>query len=356
MFKPSEAKKSCLHILKGSNIPFLIGGTGVGKSAIVKEIAEELANGRTLTDNTKPKDDEFGFISFRLGLVESIDLGGLPYIDEDTGEQKKAFLGNLPKSGEGLFFLDEFAQAHSSVQATIGQLLDPKGKNDERKIGDYVFPSGWKIVLAGNRHTDRSGANKVLRHCQDRTTAIQFTHDVNDWLDWADSNDVDLNVQGLIRFMPQLLWNFDPKCNDPQPSPRSWVRLSDTLKTNPPKELRQKLFEGDVGQECAIELMNFISLQNDVPNISKICKGDEVELIDEAGLCYATTIALTTAIAQADDKNIYDYFENALNYVKQFSTVEFSIFFVRKITGLRNELKECDVYSKFKVDNQDLEI
>ena len=356
MFKPSEAKKSCLHILKGSNIPFLIGGTGVGKSAIVKEIAEELANGRTLTDNTKPKEDEFGFISFRLGLVESIDLGGLPYIDEDTGEQKKAFLGNLPKSGEGLFFLDEFAQAHSSVQATIGQLLDPKGKNEERKIGDYVFPSGWKIVLAGNRHTDRSGANKVLRHCQDRTTAIQFTHDVNDWLDWADSNDVDLNVQGLIRFMPQLLWNFDPKCNDPQPSPRSWVRLSDTLKTNPPKELRQKLFEGDVGQECAIELMNFISLQNDVPNISKICKGDEVELIDEAGLCYATTIALTTAIAQADDKNIYDYFENALNYVKQFSTVEFSIFFVRKITGLRSELKECDVYSKFKVDNQDLEI
>ena len=354
MFKPSEAKKSCLHILKGSNIPFLIGGTGVGKSAIVKEIAEELANGRTLTDNTKPKDDEFGFISFRLGLVESIDLGGLPYIEE--GEQKKAFLGNLPKSGEGLFFLDEFAQAHSSVQATIGQLLDPKGKNEERKIGDYVFPNGWKIVLAGNRHTDRSGANKVLRHCQDRTTAIQFTHDVNDWLDWADSNDVDLNVQGLIRFMPQLLWDFDPKSNDPQPSPRSWVRLSDTLKTNPPKELRQKLFEGDVGQECAIELMNFISLQNDVPNISKICKGDEVELIDEAGLCYATTIALTTAIAQADDKNIYDYFENALNYVKQFSTVEFSIFFVRKITGLRNELKECDVYSKFKIDNQDLEI
>ena len=59
MFKPSEAKTSCLHILKGSNIPFLIGGTGVGKSAIVKEIAEELANDRNLTDSVSPKDDEF---------------------------------------------------------------------------------------------------------------------------------------------------------------------------------------------------------------------------------------------------------------------------------------------------------
>ena len=89
MFKPSEAKMSCLSVLKGNNIPFLIGGTGVGKSAIVKEIAEELAEDRTLTDSVNPKDNEFGFISFRLGLVESIDLGGLPYIEDGT--QKKHF-------------------------------------------------------------------------------------------------------------------------------------------------------------------------------------------------------------------------------------------------------------------------
>ena len=354
MFKPSEAKESCLHILKGSNIPFLIGGTGVGKSAIVKEIAEELANDRTLTDSVNPKDNEFGFISFRLGLVESIDLGGLPYIEE--GEQKKAFLGNLPKSGEGVFFLDEFAQAHSSVQATIGQLLDPKGKNEERRIGDYVFPNGWKIILAGNRHTDRSGANKVLRHCQDRTTAIQFTHDVDDWLKWADKNDVHLDVQGLIGYMPQLLWEFDPKCNDPQPSPRSWTRLSDTLKTDPPRRLMQKLFEGDVGQNASIELMNFISLKEDVPNLMDICKGKDVEIVDSAGLCYATTIALVNVISEADDSNIYDWFENALAYVKQLSTIEFSIFFVRKLTALRDELKDSSAYSKFKVENQDIEI
>lgn len=354
MFKPSEAKESCLHIMKGSNIPFLIGGTGVGKSAIVKEIAETLAEDRSLTDSVNPKDDEFGFISFRLGLVESIDLGGLPYIEEGT--QKKAFLGNLPRSGEGVFFLDEFAQAHSSVQATIGQLLDPKGKNEERRIGDYVFPNGWKIVLAGNRHTDRSGANKILRHCQDRTTAIQFTHDVDDWLAWADKNDVSMDVQGLISYMPQLLWEFDPKSNDPQPSPRSWVRLSDTLKTNPPKPLMQKLFEGDVGQNASIELMNFISLKNDVPSLVDICKGKDVEIVDSAGLSYATTIALVDVISRSNDMEIYDWFDNALAYVKQLSTIEFSIFFVRKLTVLRPELKDSSSYSDYKVENQEIEI
>ena len=354
MFKPSEAKESCLHIMKGSNIPFLIGGTGVGKSAIVKEIAETLAEDRSLTDSVNPKDDEFGFISFRLGLVESIDLGGLPYIEEGT--QKKAFLGNLPRSGEGVFFLDEFAQAHSSVQATIGQLLDPKGKNEERRIGDYVFPNGWKIVLAGNRHTDRSGANKILRHCQDRTTAIQFTHDLDDWLAWADKNYVSMDVQGLISYMPQLLWEFDPKSNDPQPSPRSWVRLSDTLKTNPPKQLMQKLFEGDVGQNASIELMNFISLKNDVPSLVDICKGKDVEIVDSAGLSYATTIALVDVISRSDDMEVYDWFDNALAYVKQLSTIEFSIFFVRKLTVLRPELKDSSSYSEYKVENQEIEI
>ena len=187
----------------------------------------------------------------------------------------------------------------------MGQLLDPKGKDEERRIGDYVFPKGWKIVLAGNRSTDRSGANKILRHCQDRTTAVQFTHDVDDWLAWADKNDVDLMVQAFIQYMPQLLWEFDPKDTNPQPSPRSWVRLSDTLKTEPPKQLMQKLFEGDVGQSCSIELMSFLALKNDVPNLGDICKGKDVDIVDSAGLCYATTIALVNVISQANENNVY---------------------------------------------------
>jgi len=88
----------------------------------------------------------------------------------------------------------------------------------------------------------------------------------------------------------------------------------------------------------------------------KICKGEDVEMIDEAGLCYATTIALTNAINSASENDVYNYFANALDYLKKLATVEFSIFFVRKIVGLRSELKDCDTYSKFKIDNQDLEI
>ena len=113
-------------VLQGGNAPFLLGGTGVGKSAIVRELADTLADSRKIVlDCIKPTNTQYGFIDFRLSLYESVDLGGLPYID-DEGGQKRAFLGNLPVKGEGLLFFDEYAQAHPSVQAVVGQLIYEK--------------------------------------------------------------------------------------------------------------------------------------------------------------------------------------------------------------------------------------
>ena len=51
----------------------------------------------------------------------------------------------------------------------------------------------------------------------------------------------------------------------------------------------------------------------------------------------------------------YFKFKFMLQYISKV-TVEFSIFFVRKLTTLRTELKDSSSYSKFKVENQDIEI
>ena len=156
--KPSQALLSIKAVLKGSNTPFLLGGTGIGKSAIVRAYVDDIAEDRkVVVDKINPTQKEFGFIDFRLSLYESVDLGGLPYIN-DANEQKRAFLGNLPVSGEGILFFDEYAQAHNSIQAICGQLLY------EGRIGDYSLPKGWKVICAGNRATDRAGSNKLPSH------------------------------------------------------------------------------------------------------------------------------------------------------------------------------------------------
>ena len=87
--KPSKALQIMKSVLRGGNSPFLLCGTGVGKSAIVRELADVLADGKEIViDSIKPTKDQYGFIDFRLSLYESVDLGGLPYID-DNGIQMR---------------------------------------------------------------------------------------------------------------------------------------------------------------------------------------------------------------------------------------------------------------------------
>jgi hypothetical protein len=348
MIKPSKAKQLAMTVLEGGNVPFFLGGTGVGKSAVVKQIAKELAeDSKLVVDGINPKANEFGFVDFRLSLYESVDLGGLPYIEDSI--QKRAFLGNLPVDGRGLIFFDEFAQAHSSVQAVVGQLIY------ERRLGEYVLPKGWKIVCAGNRASDRAGSNKLPSHVIGRCSMIDFTHDFDDWNRWATENEVHPYVLGFLNFQPNSLNVFDPKITDPQPSPRAWTRLSDTLKVNSDKNIIQSLARCDVGELTAIEFANFITLLEDVPNLSQILKGDDVEVVDGGGICYATSIALLDRIVDAKEKDVHDWFENALAYIKKFSTPEFSIFFVRQCVAQREELKESSAYVTFKVENKNLE-
>ena len=353
--KPSKALQIMKSVLNGGNSPFLIGGTGVGKSAVVRLLADERANGReVIIGETNPNKDQYGFIDFRLSLYESVDLGGLPYIhnqeSDELAVQRRAFMGNLPVSGEGILFFDEYAQAHNSVQAVVGQLIY------EGRLGEYTLPDGWKIICAGNRHTDRAGSNKLPSHVVGRTSMIQFEHDTGDWLDWAIVNDIHPEVLGFISFQPEWLNVFDSKVITPQPSPRSWTRLSDTLKTEPPIELLQDIAKCDVGETASIEFHTFCSLKLQLPNLDDIVNGEEVEVVDSNGMMYATIVALVTTLREASDLKVNEYFENALAYIDRFPTEEYGIFFVRSVINARSELKETSTYSAFKVKHQELEV
>lgn len=350
--KPSRALQVMQSVLKGGNAPFLLGGTGVGKSAIVRELADIIADGKEIVvDSVSPTKNQFGFIDFRLSLYESVDLGGLPYIKEvdERCVQMRAFLGNLPVSGKGILFFDEYAQAHGSVQAIVGQLIY------ENRLGEYVLPGGWKIVCAGNRASDRAGSNKLPSHVVGRTSLIEFEHDTNDWLAWATQNDVHPEITGYISYEPQYLNVFDAKITSPQPSPRSWTRLSDTLKTNPDISFWQDIAQCDIGETASIEFCTFVSLKDQVPDLDAIVNGDDVEVPDSVGIMYATLVALVTVLRESSDLKVKEYFENTVNFVKKFPTPEYAIFFVRSVVSARKELKETSVYSQFKVDHQELE-
>ena len=346
--KMSKVASHAEWIVKADHTPCLIGGTGIGKSATVRQFFFFLADGRKVVDSIKPNEDEYGFIDFRLPLYESVDLGGLPFINSD-GQQKRAFLGNLPTGGEGLLFLDEVAQAHPSVVCLVSQLISDK------RLGEYVLPKGWRVVLACNRVSDRASSNRLPTHLVERVQLIECDVQFEDWERWGTENKVHAYVMGYLSFQPQALNIFDAKSDGAQANPRSWTRLSDILKTGLPKDMWREMAVSSVGELQATEFANFIMLMDDVPNLSDIVNGVEAQVPTKGGVCYATCIALMDKIETASNDLIHRYFENALAFVSGMDTPEFSIFFVRQCVARRPELKDSSAYSGFKINNQHIE-
>ena len=346
---PSQTLRE-MHVMKlADQTPLVLGSVGVGKSETIYQFAESLAEMEGLSvswDNASPTAKQFGLVDFRLSHFESVDFGGLPYIVD--GVQKRAMLGNLPTKGKGLLFLDEVAQSAQDHQAIASQLIK------ERRLGEYVLPDGWTIVLAGNRHSDRSSANKIVAHGMGRVGLIEFESNANDWLKWASENGVDERLIAFIQYQPQYLNNFDPKIDEPSATPRTITNLSKVLAQNPDKDILQNLIYGFVGREFTAEFMAFITLMQDVPNLQKVLDGKKVDVPEGVGLQYATAVALTSTIKESKDSELAIHFENALKFVEQFQTDEFAIFFVRTMVGMKPQLKQTKVYSDFVVRHQDL--
>ena len=140
---PSKALRLLNNVVSVGKVPMLLGGVGVGKSAIVNEFAQVLAGDRKNSAETiRPKKDEFGSIDFRASLYETIELGGLPFIDD--GEQKRAFLGNLPVANEGLLFIDEFAQATADMQKLLGDSWFMREGWENMSCLKAEYCHGWK--------------------------------------------------------------------------------------------------------------------------------------------------------------------------------------------------------------------
>jgi hypothetical protein len=170
---------------------FVWGGPGIGKSAVVKQLAEALKI--TLQD-------------VRALLLDPVDLRGLPFLGND-GRSKWATPEFLPQEGSGILFLDELNAAPAMVQASCYQLVL------DRKLGEYTLPEGWAIIAAGNRDSDRGATTRMPTPLRNRFVHLDFEVDVHDWSDWAIHVGIRPEVIAFLRFRPELLSAFDRDTN-----------------------------------------------------------------------------------------------------------------------------------------------
>lgn len=217
----------------------LWGAPGVGKSALIRKLAQEY---------------EVGFIDVRLAQREPVDIRGLPVPTENGVEWQVSAEWPRDPDSKGIILFDELTAADRSLQVAAYEFIL------DRRLGElYKVPDGWYICAAGNRITDRAVATTMSSALANRFMHIELETDVDTWLAWAVKNGIHPNVTGFVRFRPQMLFNQENEnLERGWPTPRSWERVSSILHILPDDEkLVRSAVYGLVGDRAGVEFMAF---------------------------------------------------------------------------------------------------
>jgi len=294
---------------------FLWGAPGIGKSSIVKQIADER---------------NIGFIDLRLALMDPTDLKGIPFYDKDSHTALWAPPAFLPRTGEGILFLDELNSAAPSVQASAYQLIL------DRKVGEYELPDGWAIVAAGNREGDRGVTYRMPSPLANRFVHFEMDVHVEDWRLWAYKKEIDEKVISYISYRSEHLFTFDAKSDVKSfATPRSWEYVNKILKSRVSNELLLDTISGAVGREVAVSFLAFAKVMHKLPDINTILDNGSGEYSDEVDVLYALSTGLVSAyLKEGSDERL----DNLLSYTMELKS-EFAVMIVQDLqrNGVRME-------------------
>lgn len=233
--KPSRAAAVMRQLLETRWSVFLWGPPGSGKSSVVRQVGQ---------------DTGLAIIDVRASMLDPTDIRGIPtLVDGRTVWWPPGFLPTEATDG-GILFLDELNSAPPLVQASLYQLVL------DGRVGEYVLPTGWHVVAAGNRAQDRSVVFRMPAALANRFVHLDFEVDYEDWRAWAVGHDIHPLVIGFLGLRRELL--SQPPANDHAfATPRSWEMASDVVKGLGSGDDAGDVLVGVVGEGAAIEFLAY---------------------------------------------------------------------------------------------------
>lgn len=243
--------KELLRYYHSKNIPaYLHGGPGLGKSAAVKQLSQELG---------------IGFKDIRLGSKIPEDISGIPVPDLERRMAvwlRAEFWPTKERDGDkGIIIFDELSDAPKSLQSCAYQIIL------DRKINDFELPKGWWPCAAGNRREDRAAAQSLSTALANRFAHIKVRPDPEAFIEWGNVNDINPLVTGFIRFRPNLLYSMEGADLLSFPTPRAWEQVAKCVDADP--SIRFRLVRGLVGEGPAGEFEVYMKGLN-LPSIEEI--------------------------------------------------------------------------------------
>ncbi len=311
---PSEVRTAIVDCFQAGVVPFVTSSPGMGKSAIIAQIAEDFA---------------LELIDLRLSQCAPEDLMGLPMRIGEGREMRAAFAPfemfptedtPVPEGKNGwVLLLDEMNSAPKSVQAAAYKIVL------DRMVGQARLHPDCYIVGAGNLTTDRAIVNQLSTAMQSRLVHMEMSLSHKDFMNHAVKSRWDSRVLAFLEFRPQLLHKFDPDHTDRTfPCPRTWEFVVKLITDKTANQINRTLIAGAIGEGAAVEFDTFLRVYADLPSYESICQDPTgVPVPTNPGTLFAVMMLLV-------DKFTKGTFPQSVIYAKRLPP-EYQVIFCRGI-------------------------
>lgn len=204
---------------------FMIGPPGIGKTAIMEQIAAELG---------------VGLVSYSMTHHTRQSALGLPYITEKEYDGKSYQVSEYTMSEiigsvydlmretgktEGILFLDEINCVSETLAPCMLQFLQYK------VFGQHRVPSGWILVTAGNPPEYNKSVRDFDIVTLDRLKRIEIEPDYETWKEYAYKKGVHASVMTYLAARKKDFYKIENAADGKHfVTARGWDDLSEMIK------------------------------------------------------------------------------------------------------------------------------
>ena len=259
-----DTLKSVDLVLKTNEVPLIVGESGIGKTALAKQLASE---------------NNWSFVVIDGNLLKEGEIGGLPTIESYTttnfnGEtiEKKITVyalhhklreieEEIAKGKSVLLFIDEINRCEHTVQQELMNLIL------NREINGHHLHDDVKILAAMNP-SSKYGSDFDYQVVdmdaaqENRFVWLNMEPDYNQWINWAINAGIEQKVIEFISTFPEYLHRINE--DDVRATPRSYERVSKSYEVykeqrdSIPRSVFLNVIKGNIGKVIAEEFVSFV--------------------------------------------------------------------------------------------------
>ena len=263
---------------------FLVGPPGIGKTAIMSQVAEELGVGLiaySMTHHTRQS-------ALGLPVIEHQSYKGFEYDASEytMSEIIASIYAYMRKTGieQGILFLDEVNCVSETLYPSMLQFLQFK------TFGAHEVPNGWVIACAGNPAAYNRSVHEFDVATMDRVRKIEIEPDFEAWKAYAAEAGVHPAVTTFLETQPDFFYRIESSPGSTNfATARGWEDLSRMIALNETVDIpvEQELIEqfiqdAEIAEKFSLYYDLFRKYRSDYQIPSILAGNYPVEIVERA--------------------------------------------------------------------------